>query len=325
MKLHILIVYDVHYDGPDGRIGWAYWRRAEALKKCAPPDMEIRIASHAEAHELDLKNFSLLFMLDYQSALGWRHRCNVAGIPFIVSFNKDHRSRQKEFYDVIRVADLTIINNFARYIADGIQPKTVNISNGVDLETFRVLPGFQRELKSLWTGGTGAAKLKGYHEVIVPLQQYMNRHGMVHSFRPVTAIDPDQVLGTEKQVAWYNRGTFVLNASASEGTPCTMLEGMACGCIPITTEVGNVPEIIEHQVNGMVVDRTGEGFLQGIEYATKHRERMSQAALSSIRKWGYGPPGNRAEYFYSLFRKVICEGADSVQPFSYMDVTPGEI
>ena len=46
---------------------------------------------------------------------------------------------------------------------------------------------------------------------------------------------------------------FVI-ASYSESFPNTLLEAMACGCAPIGSNVGGIPELIEDGVNGLVFE-----------------------------------------------------------------------
>ncbi|MDY0747240.1 TIGR03088 family PEP-CTERM/XrtA system glycosyltransferase [Paucibacter sp. R3-3] len=44
---------------------------------------------------------------------------------------------------------------------------------------------------------------------------------------------------------------FVLPSQA-EGISNTLLEAMACGCAPVATDVGGNPELIEHEINGLL-------------------------------------------------------------------------
>lgn len=314
----MLIVFDVEM--------WCYHRRAMCLQKYAPSDLDITITSHAAAPAHNLREYAIVFVIDYACLPGWTHKAREAGTILVGSFNKDSRSRHKEWEAALRAADLLIVNNEDRYRANGIQPHTVCISNGVDLEAFRPMtPIGERPHKCLWTGGIGPAKLKGHAEVIEHLRGTLEQRGFTHSFRPITAIVPEQVYSQEKMVEWYNGASYWLCASGSEGTPNGLLEAMACGTVPITTVCGNVPELLEHDVNGLIVERDWQKFVAAIEYAREHRERLSAAAIESVQSWGYGPPGNRAAYFYALFRALIERGPKGVKPFSYRDVKPEEI
>ncbi len=53
---------------------------------------------------------------------------------------------------------------------------------------------------------------------------------------------------------FYNGLDVYAIASEAEGDPRPLIESMACGCFPVTTDVGIVPELIENGCNGIVVD-----------------------------------------------------------------------
>ncbi len=55
--------------------------------------------------------------------------------------------------------------------------------------------------------------------------------------------------GSEKDEFLQNTGIYAL-PSYNEGLPMALLEAMSFGCIPISTEVGGIPEVIENEVNG---------------------------------------------------------------------------
>lgn len=314
--LKVLALHDTPTNGPM----WAYSRRTDALQKHAPPDMEITRASHPEAQHWDLRKFDLVLLLDYMVVQQWKARTEQAGIPLVVSMNKDARSRHDDWQTVLSHSDFVIVSNLHRWTADGIQPKTCHITNGVDLEMFReTVPISERPHRCLWTGGTGVKKQKRYAEIIDPLRPLLESRGFTHSFRPITKICASQVFDGPKMVEWYNSGSYWLCASATEGAPSTLHESMACGTIPIMTNVGNAPEIIRHKENGMIVEPTIPAFLDALEYARENRERLSAAARERIAAWGYGPPANHATHFYDLFRRIIGEGTSSIEPFSYLD------
>lgn len=51
----------------------------------------------------------------------------------------------------------------------------------------------------------------------------------------------------------YEAAHFVIITSASEGFPLSLMEGMACGCIPFATSVGDIPFHIRHRENGLLL------------------------------------------------------------------------
>jgi glycosyltransferase involved in cell wall biosynthesis len=72
-----------------------------------------------------------------------------------------------------------------------------------------------------------------------------------------------EVLGKETPaslVQRYNTHEFYLQLSSSEGFPNALGEAMACGCVPIGSAVGAIPEIIGY--TGLLLERKELGTLQ---------------------------------------------------------------
>jgi glycosyltransferase involved in cell wall biosynthesis len=71
-------------------------------------------------------------------------------------------------------------------------------------------------------------------------------------------------LGTKRYVADYlnNSNAFVLS-SIYEGMPITLIEALACGCIPISTPVSGSIDVIEDNINGFLsADFTEDSFVE---------------------------------------------------------------
>jgi hypothetical protein len=66
--------------------------------------------------------------------------------------------------------------------------------------------------------------------------------------------------------AFYNGVDVITCASDAEGDPRPLIEGMACGCFPVTVDVGIVPELVRHGDNGLIVERSVEAFAQAFAW-----------------------------------------------------------
>lgn len=55
-------------------------------------------------------------------------------------------------------------------------------------------------------------------------------------------------------VSFFQRAKLLIMPSSSEGLSMAMLEAMACGCVPIVSNVGNMTDAAHHARNAMVVD-----------------------------------------------------------------------
>jgi glycosyltransferase involved in cell wall biosynthesis len=56
-----------------------------------------------------------------------------------------------------------------------------------------------------------------------------------------------------EMVDFYRTGSIMLSVPESDGTPMSLLEAMACGCIPIVSDLPSLREWIVDGVNGRLV------------------------------------------------------------------------
>jgi len=326
-KYKLLVIYDVHVDSPGGRLYWAYGRRALALQKYSPPDFDVDICCTNEIPWGTIANYDCVFQIEY-AAPQYRRFKKLSRAPMVVSYNSDARRRQEYWPRAYHESDFLLCNNAEVFEDHNRQPHTCCISNGVDTDIFKPnTPIAEREHLCVFAGSTGPTKMKGWKEVFWPLEKILPEHGFTSDFRPIDDINPDVVMPTESTIYWYNSASYVLIASLSEGTPNAASEGVACGNVLVTLPVGNVLEWGRDRENCVLVqDRTPEAFLEALKYAREHRERLSAAGLKTMQDgWSYGAPGNRADYFFALFRRIINDGVRSVKPFRYDEIKPEEI
>lgn len=320
----LMVIYDVSFETPDGEIGWAYWRRALAIQKYAPPHWTVDIFQYNAVPWETCGNYDLVFNLEYCGVNRHRVKGNPpnANVPLVVSYNSDGNRRREYWPPALSQADFLIVNNQHAFDYFERPARTCCISNGVDTEVFRPLaPIESRPHKAITVGSTGIRKQKGWPEVFRPLETLATEYGFETDFRPVDEISAKFVMPTEKTVQWMNTASYVLCASVSEGTPNFLSEAIACGAIAITLQVGNVLEWGIPLENCVIVkDRTPEAFLAGLQYAREHRDRLSAAGMKTIRDhWSYGPPANRAAHYFRLFERILHERVEAIQPFSYME------
>lgn len=320
MKLKVLIVYDVHVDTPKGRLGWAFYNRAKALQKYAPDEFDVEIMPVKDFNDQSPIGFHLVFNLEYAADLRPQVKRAGYGIVYVVSYNADARRRQDWWGRISLQADWVICNNKEVFEFHHRQPNTCCISNGVDADIFKSrVPIEEREHVVFWTGSSNPKKGKGC-ELIEEARTELEWRGFTLDARKVDAID-GTILSPTEMATQYDRCSYVVCMSASEGTPNTSSEGAIMGCVPVSTRVGNIQEFGEDQVNCVLIDRTVEGLVQGLEIARHRRSELSAAAAATMRHWSYGPPGNRAAYYFGLFRNLI--NRNSITPFSYDETEPG--
>jgi glycosyltransferase involved in cell wall biosynthesis len=96
--------------------------------------------------------------------------------------------------------------------------------------------------------------------------------------------------------------------SASEGLPRVVIEAFLRGRPVVATRAGGTPEIVEHEVNGLLVDRGDiAGLAAAIERVLRDRElaqRLGDAAHASGGRW-LTTPEQFAERFRELVDRVL--------------------
>jgi glycosyltransferase involved in cell wall biosynthesis len=102
----------------------------------------------------------------------------------------------------------------------------------------------------------------------------------------------------------FRRAQVMVSPSVHDGTPNTLLEGMACGCLPVAGDLESIREWIRDGENGLLVNATDAGQVaDAILRALENNDlRQKAAGLNQqlIRQRAeYGPCMQRAAEFYA--------------------------
>ena len=137
-------------------------------------------------------------------------------------------------------------------LVPGLKTPIQVIPNGFDTDFWQDL-GLERMKQSFISVATSTstparARVKGYdliEQLAVSRPEWTFTLVGDSNYKPQS---PNiQVLGKETPaslVQLYNRHEYYLQLSSSEGFPNALGEAMACGCVPIGSAVGAIPEII---------------------------------------------------------------------------------
>lgn len=291
---HIHIVYDAP--------GWAYYHRARALQQNAPRGYEVSIGNSIPS-DAQLRRMDLVFVLCTHGARQFRVRilAKAPHVVLVVGVNTGFSSG----LNILRlhdICDAVIYNNWGMYRRFGARPGSYQISNGVDLRTFQpTIPLDQRPRRALWLGSMFHRELKGY-SIVSALRDDLESAGVELDLRLVDSTGPGLATPAEMR-DWYNSGILYLVTSRCEGTPNPALEAAACGCVLVATPVGNMPELIRHQWNGVLLrERSPKTILEGVRYACAHLEHLNTNMESVIRQWSWQ---ERAARYFDLFERLI--------------------
>jgi glycosyltransferase involved in cell wall biosynthesis len=94
------------------------------------------------------------------------------------------------------------------------------------------------------------------------------------------------VFGTAKQRLWQQATVFVFPTYHLEGLPYALLEAMACGVVPVTSAIGAIPDVVQHEVHGLLVPaHAPEAVADALQRLAEERtllQRLAVAAHSRI-------------------------------------------
>ena len=134
--------------------------------------------------------------------------------------------------------------------------------------------------------------------------------GVGHAVRLVPQIQQPELADL------LRRSQVMVSPSVHDGTPNSLLEGMACGCFPVAGDLESIREWIQDGENGLLVDATdpiqiAHGILRALE--DKNLRRVAAGLNQDLirQRAEYGQCMQRASEFYV---KVISDSAAATAP-----------
>jgi glycosyltransferase involved in cell wall biosynthesis len=104
----------------------------------------------------------------------------------------------------------------------------------------------------------------------------------------------------------YRRAAVLVSPSVHDGTPNTLLEGMACGCFPVAGDLESIREWITDGENGLLTDATEpERLAESIVRALKSKDLREQAAGLNAKRIAEGAEYNACMSQVSSFYQRI--------------------
>jgi len=269
------------------RPGWAFDHSARSLCARLSHRFDLRVIYQGvETRDLDPAQVDLLYVFWWGDQT-YRH----LGIPRerIVKEVASHRWALDARFGPIDGAafaaryldDCATVTTPSLRLFELVAPHHANAyhcPNGVDPARFAPRTRQWPELRIAWSGNPDDAG-KGLRDVLLPA---------VGGF----AFESTDGRRTHAEVAaLYARSDVIAVASQAEGEPLPLLEAMASGCFPVTTDVGIARELIAPGVNGLIVDRTPEAFRRAFAWCDEHlgyarrAGRLNAQLVAQERSW----------------------------------------
>jgi glycosyltransferase involved in cell wall biosynthesis len=240
---------------------------------------------------------------------------NSRGTQIILDVNHlwdDSQSDSKIGKMVLQGNFLTVNNpQTKKYFEDrGIH--THYTPNGYPEEYFKLEKPFKdREFQVVWVGSSKRKEHKGWHILEEVKKSFEGVPNI--KFKDVLAdsFGIDDIPYTQQDMnKIYNQSQVYLCISESEGGPNPLLESAACGCVPISTDVGYVSRLIDDGESGFIVERTAEAFTKKINFLRTNPDAlhlMSENILKRVPAFGWKP---WHENFARLINKALAAGRE---------------
>ena len=304
--------------------GWAHDHKSRNLSQCLPTRYRGRIVYQQDLVTNDLDDSDLI-VIWY-----WRQLESIGGLGEALARNRhkllmgvcSHNELEGELaapgLSILRRLPAAVFTHSAlleHEVRDLLPESTPYcLPNGVDAYFFR--PGREpnapptcnaRPLRVGWAGSLDnfGADMRGVSTMLQPAIARLNAE-YPGAFELRLAAREDRMRSPAEMRAFYQDLDVYVCASRVEGTPNPCLEAAACGIPVVSTRVGNMPELIQHGHNGLLIDRSANALAAALLYlqqAPEQRARMGQQLRQTIvAEWTWS---KRSHGFVQLFDAIL--------------------
>lgn len=252
---------------------WAFHTIARAIERYLSDEFSFTILCTADKPLIDDAQFDIIHVLFETETY---HRSFLKGHSKIVKsiyshyWQLDGKSPETFYREHLAEAHAVVVPSLRLFNALGSIPCPLYLCpEGVDTQLFRPIDSVERTMSVAWAGMDRPVKrlkmLRDACDDLIPLRTAINRQF------PESAMP-----------AFYSGSSIIACSSIAEGCPRPILEGMACGAFPVTTNVGVVPELIRHTENGYIVeDATIENFRTAFQWCKDNPDMLEKARIEN--------------------------------------------
>lgn len=261
---------------------WAFDFSAKSIAKRLSHRYDFSIRYVRDAPDLAAEWFDLLYVFFWGDAYHKQFSIDPKRIiKEVASHRWEERLSTSQFIEQY-LSDCAYVTTPSRRLYAMLQPLRPHVyhcPNAVEHDLFRLLRTRTGPLRIGWVGNPKDAS-KGLHDILVPACSGRFRFSYANG------------KWTRRQlVKFYNNIDVLAIASSAEGEPLPLMEAMACGCFPVSTNVGIVPELINSGFNGLVVERSSEAFREAFAWCERNLTQIRRvgpynaATCVAMRSW----------------------------------------
>lgn len=132
------------------------------------------------------------------------------------------------------------------------------------------------------------------------------KHNLENLVKKLQLNDNIKFVGYKEDVwNWYNKANYSLLMSEREGFPFSVIESMKCGIPVISSRCGDVIDIIDHNKNGILIERSNDEEQLSEELITILFENQNYSVLSknAIKTVEMLSKDDNVNIWHTIFRK----------------------
>jgi glycosyltransferase involved in cell wall biosynthesis len=265
---------------------------------------------------------------------GWVRQAGIPTVGVLHSDDDFHRGLQEQFVfgdEFFRVSGLACVSEFLQQEVSQRGPRNIDVRKipcGAPLPTGQVLPPAGK-LKLVYVGRLEEQQ-KRISEVALALCRAVREipgveatlfgegsaHDTVENILSVQGAGlavhlAGKVSSAEIQRHLLEQHVLVL-LSDFEGLPIALMEAMACGLVPVCKLISSgVPELVEHEVNGLLVTDRGDDFVAAVRRLKDDPQLWQRLSTNARQKIANGYSDEACDDRWYQFLVELCNRSRS--------------
>tara|TARA_B110000483_G_C18170382_1_gene533032 strand:+ start:812 stop:1768 length:957 start_codon:yes stop_codon:yes gene_type:complete len=178
--------------------------------------------------------------------------------------------------------------------------------NGVDIDQFKYTPRNKIQYP-ITIGIVGKERLVKNFLLFNKIKKYFENENRLIFKSLIINRSLSGALDHDGMCKFYESLDFYLCLSTQEGTPNPALEAASCGVPIISTNVGNMPELIKNDINGYIIDNDFESIINLITSISnidliKYKSLSSNIRYSIEKSWSWH---NKIDNFLKAYKMLL--------------------
>lgn len=110
----------------------------------------------------------------------------------------------------------------------------------------------------------------------------------------------------KKMISLYNAADFFVTSALEDNYPNTVMESLSCGTPVLAFDIGGIPDMVNHFINGYLADVNSDSLATGMEWMINNKEiwpKLCTHAREGIVK--INSPKIIGEKYFQLYKKAL--------------------